>query len=164
MQGEAPLIAVTISMFSMSASGSGRGGCAGTECLWTLFETEIRIALCRDGHRPRQSDAARATECCGMPAPVWAPRASRATRPLEAPCSVRERFLSSARTSPGRRDGGSGRPSCAGKHRENRARGFCAAGTVSHPFRNFLKATGTDTNMSAQSQHSTTALYSCGGF
>ena len=53
---------------SMSASGSGRGGCAGTECLWALFETEIRIALCRDGHRPRQSDAARATGCRGMPA------------------------------------------------------------------------------------------------
>ena len=42
-------------------------------------------------------DAARATGCCGMPAPVRAPRASRATRPLDAPCSVRERFLSFSR-------------------------------------------------------------------
>ena len=81
----------------MSASCSGRGGCTGTECLWSLFETEIRIALCRDGHRPRQSDAARATGCCGMPAPVRAPRAPRATRPLEAPGGVRERFLSFSR-------------------------------------------------------------------
>ena len=93
-RGHKKKFAVTI---SMSASGSGRGGCAGTECLWTLFETEIRIALCRDGHRPRQSDAARATGCCGMPAPVRAPRAPRATRPLEAPGGVRERFLSLSR-------------------------------------------------------------------
>ena len=74
--------------------GSGRGGCAGTECLWTLFETEIRIALCRDGHRPRQSDAARATGCCGMPAPVRAPRAPRATRQCLLPGAVLQRFAS----------------------------------------------------------------------
>ena len=77
--------------------GSGHGGCAGTECLWTLFKAEIRIILCPTGHRPRQSDAASATGCCGLPAPVRAPRASRATRPLETPCSVRERFLSLSR-------------------------------------------------------------------